>query len=598
MSQELINTRFFDDANLDSYYRFEGDYTDSKGTNDLSNKDTVLGTAYGKFGQGSYFDGTTHIQGDNYALAYTSDFTINLWCNPYGLGGSMIAPIISKVYYSSGEPAPYFIYADGKSHVNFSLGDGGINASSVCVSTKTLNINSWQMITCVWDSTSNRMFIYLNGIDVSGYRDENVPVLDNLGDTLRIGYDSFNDWYWNGCMDDISFFSRSLTSEEVQSIYGFSKNRYVSGIDGAAGTYPSADDGSLDKVAWKKLLPLFKKSFNGGQCFKNGVVSTYPLNTYEGQAGGYFGGVLAPNGDVQFIPNRATVGQKISSSGVVSTYSLIYTNINGAYFGGVLASNGDIHFVPGYFNSFEAIGQKISVDGTVSTYSLVYITEDTEPHYCGGVLAPNGDIHFVPNFAKVGQKISSSGVVSTYSLIYTAGSGYKGGVLAPNGNIYFVPNCAEIGEYIHINGSIHTYSLVYTAGTAYQGGVLAPNGDIHFVPCSATVGQKVSISGIVSTYSLVYTTTDAYVGGVLAPNGDIHFVPFSAEVGQKISSSGTVSTYSLAYARGNYCGGVLTKDGDIHFIQYNETEYGQKISTLSGIPFDHNVCLSPFFNKF
>jgi hypothetical protein len=34
---------------------------------------------------------------------------------------------------------------------------------------------------------------------------------------------------------------------------------------------------------------------------------------------------LAPNGDINFIPFNATVGQKISSAGVVSTYSLVYT---------------------------------------------------------------------------------------------------------------------------------------------------------------------------------------------------------------------------------------------------------------------------------
>jgi len=69
----------------------------------------------------------------------------------------------------------------------------------------------------------------------------------------------------------------------------------------------------------------------------------------------YIGGVLAPNGDIHFVPYSATVGQKISSAGLVSTYSLVYTVAN-AYQGGVLAPNGDIHFVPFYANK----GQKVS----------------------------------------------------------------------------------------------------------------------------------------------------------------------------------------------------------------------------------------------
>ena len=80
---------------------------------------------------------------------------------------------------------------------------------------------------------------------------------------------------------------------------------------------------------------------------------------------------------------------------MVSTYSLVYTTTD-AYTGGVLAPNGDIHFIPFVANR----GQKISAAGTVSTYSLAFTTTDA---YIGGVLAPNGDIYFVPASANRGQ---------------------------------------------------------------------------------------------------------------------------------------------------------------------------------------------------
>ena len=210
------------------------------------------------------------------------------------------------------------------------------------------------------------------------------------------------------------------------------------------GSAPTGDNSSIgtDEVAFQNFQKNLYKSVNGGVAFNNngtnGIVSTFNAS------GGYAGGVLAPNGDIHFIPFGASTGQKISSSGVVSTYSLVYTNGSGAYVGGVLAPNGDIHFVP--FSS-PLIGQKISSSGVVSTYSLVY----TAGSYWGGVLAPNGDIHFVPYSAAVGQKISSSGVVSTYSLVYTRTSAYAGGVLAPNGDIHFVPYSAELGQKISYN---------------------------------------------------------------------------------------------------------------------------------------------------
>ena len=358
------------------------------------------------------------------------------------------------------------------------------------------------------------------------------------------------------------------------------------------GTVPTADNSSVgtDLVAWLNLKKQLDAGVVNGVPYANngtnGIVSTYSLVYTTTTA--YWGGVLAPNGDIHFIPTDAVRGQKISAVGVVSTYSLVYTVAN-AYQGGVLASNGDIHFVP-----YGAVrGQKINSSGVVSTYSLVY----TAGSYSGGVLAPNGDIHFVPDGASNrGQKVSAAGVVSTYSLVYTTSNAYSGGVLAPNGDIHFVPQSAVVGQKISTAGVVSTYSLVYTGTLAYDGGVLAPNGDIYFVPRSADRGQKISAAGVVSTYSLVYTAAVAYQGGVLAPNGDIHFVPTRANVGQKISASGVVSTYSLAITVNDaYAGGVLAPDGSIYFVPQSAVS-GQKIST--NVQQKVGYALSPFFNKF
>jgi len=361
-------------------------------------------------------------------------------------------------------------------------------------------------------------------------------------------------------------------------------------IDGAYGTLPNGDNNSVgtNLVEWTKFKKILDRGVEAGTLYSNPMVSTYSL-VYTA-AGAYNGGVLAPNGDIHFVPLNANRGQKINMSGVVSTYSLVYTAAD-AYIGGVLAPNGDIYFV----SANAVVGQKIDASGVVSTYSLVYTTAAA---YVGGVLAPNGDIYFVPANAVVGQKIDASGVVSTYSLVYTTTNAYSGGVLAPNGDIHFVPRSGNRGQKISASGVVSTYSLVYTTTNAYIGGVLAPNGDIHFVPASANRGQKIDINGVVSTYSLVYTTGFAYYAGVLMPNGDIHFVPFSAAVGQKIDASGVVSTYSLVYtAASAYRGGVLMPNGDIYFVPANANR-GQIIHSQYGEGFTRGVCMSPFLNKF
>ena len=220
------------------------------------------------------------------------------------------------------------------------------------------------------------------------------------------------------------------------------------------GTVPSSDNSSIDTglVAWNKLKTILDESTTANQVFSNAIISTY---------------------------------------------SIVYTT-SSAYIGGVLNANGDIHFVPFMANR----GQRINITGVVSTYSLVYSTGG--PAYAGGVLAPNGDINFIPYNANIGQKLNSSGVVSTYSLVYTVVAAYNGGVLGTNGDTHFIPCSANRGQKISSAGVVSTYSLVHTTSLAYSGGVLAPNGDIHFIPFDATVGQKISSAGVVSTYSLTY----------------------------------------------------------------------------------------------
>jgi len=356
------------------------------------------------------------------------------------------------------------------------------------------------------------------------------------------------------------------------------------------GSAPTGDNSSIgtDQVAFDNFQKNLFQSINAGVTFYNnnvtGIGRTYSL-VYTLNIG-YYGGVLAPNGDIHSVPYSAAVGQKI-------TYSLVYTTTS-AYAGGVLAPNGDIHFVPYNANR----GQKISASGVVSTYSLV--NAPGSGAYEGGVLAPNGDIHFVPQGATVGQKVSPAGVVSTYSLVYVGV--YSGGVVAPNGDIHFVPQTAAVGQKVSAAGVVSTYSLVFTQTNVVKsnGGVLAPNGDIHFIP-GRDIGQKISISGVVSTYSLVRTTTDSYRGGVLAPNGDIHFIPFAAggTVGQKINTlSGVVSTYSLVYTQSTgYIGGILAPNGDIYFMPRSANR-GHAISTNPATPFGLDTCLSSYLNKY
>ena len=141
-------------------------------------------------------------------------------------------------------------------------------------------------------------------------------------------------------------YTSSGTTLSRTQVFGSSNNGAL--VDFAAGTkdvlcaYPSAataggvpygDDSAVgtDLSGWQAFSTALNNGVVGGQTFgnnnTNGVVSTF--NLIYSVSSAYFGGVLAPNGDTHFVPYGAAVGQKISSTGVVSTYSLVYTNLNG-----------------------------------------------------------------------------------------------------------------------------------------------------------------------------------------------------------------------------------------------------------------------------
>jgi hypothetical protein len=141
----------------------------------------------------------------------------------------------------------------------------------------------------------------------------------------------------------------------LANTYIISPNWVTDARETAFGVMPKADDSSIGtdlSTGWRGFADIVNRSVAGNKLYSTNIVSTYSL-IYT--AGAHAGGVLAPNGDIHFLPYSAAVGQKISAAGVVSTYSLVYTTTS-AYIGGVLAPNGDIHFVP----IGAAVGQKIS----------------------------------------------------------------------------------------------------------------------------------------------------------------------------------------------------------------------------------------------
>ena len=128
----------------------------------------------------------------------------------------------------------------------------------------------------------------------------------------------------------------------IANTHFIGSNNRIDFYETAHGVIPRGDANTVTDD-WLGFSLNINRSVKANSTFTTNITSTYSL-VYT--AGLYTGGVLAPNGDIHFVPNSAAVGQKVSASGVVSTYSLTFTLSAGAFSGGVLAPNGDIYFIP------------------------------------------------------------------------------------------------------------------------------------------------------------------------------------------------------------------------------------------------------------
>src|SRR5207245_2325979 len=85
-----------------------------------------------------------------------------------------------------------------------------------------LPTNAWSHVAAVYDQFTGTRQIYINGIKVAERVDSpmvvnNTPANVSVGARLASSTQS-SEWF-DGLIDELSFYSRALTSNEIQSLY-------------------------------------------------------------------------------------------------------------------------------------------------------------------------------------------------------------------------------------------------------------------------------------------------------------------------------------------------------------------------------------------
>ena len=175
------------------------------------------GNTSGYDGFGAYsFDGVNdYIMVPDAAELEPGSFTLEVWFKPLSLPPDFIKIVSKRGLSSSG----YQIYLDSAGSIIFSVDTGGGNGVT---SASTVTLGSWYHAVGVYDGST--VTFYVNGVSqgsgaLSGSVASTMDVYIGRNNPAEAGTQQSWDTYFNGSIDDVRFYTRSLSAEQVAAIF-------------------------------------------------------------------------------------------------------------------------------------------------------------------------------------------------------------------------------------------------------------------------------------------------------------------------------------------------------------------------------------------
>lgn len=222
--QELYRHSLFSDANLVNYWRLEGNSNDSKASNNGTDTDITYGLTYGKFNQGGLFNGTSSYIGlTSCPITGNGNWSIGAWFKTTSTGSRK--EIISFGHPSTTDQGVYlFINPSNILEVDLTNHDGPTGS-------QILTDGLWHF--AVATHNSGTISSYIDGKFISSK-----AMSPNItSNKYVIGRAIYNDsHYFNGNLDDVFVFSRTLSAAEIWSLWGNGMKK-IMGIDNTTDSF-------------------------------------------------------------------------------------------------------------------------------------------------------------------------------------------------------------------------------------------------------------------------------------------------------------------------------------------------------------------------
>lgn len=214
------NSFFHNLTDLVLYYSFNNNANDISGNNlnGTIHSANLTTDRFGNINSAYSFDGSSaYIESSSNTLLNLGNyFTICAWIKPntgYGKNNADYIDIVSRWGSISPNAASYFLAISSSGKIKAAITNNGYDITAGSGNT-TIAVGKWSHIAMTFDGES--VNLYVNGVK-DGSFSSNAPQASSY--TLYIGSQRGGFAYFNGSIDDVYLFKRTLTSNEILELY-------------------------------------------------------------------------------------------------------------------------------------------------------------------------------------------------------------------------------------------------------------------------------------------------------------------------------------------------------------------------------------------
>lgn len=243
-------------AGLITHLQFENDFKDRYGSNDGDNASSPNDVSFdtGKEGRAIYFDGSDYIEvgGNDFNPEGSSGYSISIWVKS-GMSNTNNNCYIGKHNLTGGNEFLFGYFSD--------LLKVYVGAASVTVSSTTEPFGTWThyVVNGKTYSTSTDVTVFRNGLQIWTGTINDVMTINSDSKPWVLGQEwdgSSPSDYFQGTIDNLRFYDKVLTIEEVKQIYTKESSMvhlaFDDNFEDSAGSYDGNQTGGvIFKSGWE-----------------------------------------------------------------------------------------------------------------------------------------------------------------------------------------------------------------------------------------------------------------------------------------------------------------------------------------------------------